>query len=244
MPNPKKNMIKNALSLKGIEGLTDGVFAIVMTLLVLDLGVPILTGTLTHREFMPLLEMWPEFACYFVTFLMLGFVWSMHHRVFSVMKYTDSVSIWLNIICLMFASLLPFSTSFLAANLGQRLPILTYEGNFLFIALFGYLNWSYVTGKYRLVNKDIEAREVRQRKIQFMSGTVLSAIAMAIANVAKHKHRPGRGSSFFACPQKGENDESIQSIDKIPTTATTTAKTNAGQWCLYQRLLPDTDQRI
>ena len=96
------------------------------------------------------------------------------------MKCSDSISIWLNIICMMFASLLPFSTSFLAENIGQRLPILTYEGNFLFIALLGYLNLSYVTGKYRLVNRDIDAREVRQRKIQFMSGVVLSAIAIGI----------------------------------------------------------------
>jgi uncharacterized membrane protein len=174
-------MIKNALSLKGLEGLTDGVFAIVMTLLVLDLGVPVLKGTSIHQGIVPLLEMWPQFACYFVTFLMLGFVWSMHHRVFSVMKYSDSISIWLNIICMMFASLLPFSTSFLAQNMGQRLPILTYEGDFLFIALLGYFNWSYATGKYRLVNKDIDPREVRQRKIGFMSGTVLSAIAMGVA---------------------------------------------------------------
>jgi uncharacterized membrane protein len=181
MPNPKKNIIKNALSLKGIEGLTDGVFAIVMTLLVLDLGVPILTGSSTRQGFAPLFEMWPEFACYFVTFLMLGFVWSTHHRVFSVMKYSDSISIWLNIICMMFASLLPFSTSFLAQNVGQRLPIVAYEGNFLFIALLGYLNWSYVTGKYRLVNRDIDLHEVRQRKIQFMSGVAISAIAIGIA---------------------------------------------------------------
>ena len=181
MTNSKQHMIKNALSLKGLEGLTDALFAIVMTLLVLELGVPVFIGTSTHQEFMQLLEMWPKFACYFVTFLMLGFVWSVHHRVFSIMKCSDSLSIWLNIICMMFAALLPFSTSLLSENMGQQLPILIYEGNFFIIALLGYLNWLYVTGKYRLVNRDIDLREVRQRKILFMSGMVYSAIAMGVA---------------------------------------------------------------
>jgi uncharacterized membrane protein len=97
------------------------------------------------------------------------------------MKCSDSVSIWLNIICMMFASLLPFSTSLLAEYIGQQLPILIYEGNYFMLALLGYLNWLYVTGKYRLVDTDIDLREVRQRKILFMSGMVYAAIAMGVS---------------------------------------------------------------
>ena len=137
MPNSKKQIIKNALSLKGLEGLTDAVFAIVMTLLVLVLAIPVFTGNSMNSQLSQLFEMWPKFVCYFVTFLMLGFIWSVHHRVFSFMKCLDSVSMWLNIICMMFASLLPFSTSFLAEYMGQKLPVLVYEGNYFMISLFG-----------------------------------------------------------------------------------------------------------
>jgi uncharacterized membrane protein len=79
MTHSEQHMIKNALSLKGLEGLTDALFAIVMTLLVLDLAIPVFKGSSIHQQSTQLLEMWPKFACYFVTFLMLGFVWSVHH---------------------------------------------------------------------------------------------------------------------------------------------------------------------
>jgi uncharacterized membrane protein len=76
----QQHVIKTALSPSRLEALTDPVFAIVMTLLVLGLGVPMFKGSSMHQEFTQLLEMWPEFASYFVTFLVLGFIWSVHHR--------------------------------------------------------------------------------------------------------------------------------------------------------------------
>ena len=134
-----------------------------------------------HQEFTQLLEMWPKFATYVVTFLMLGFIWHVHHRVFVLIKRSDSVLIWINIICLMFTSLLPFSTSLLAEYRGQQLPLLIYEGNYLMCMLTGYANWLYATGKYRLVDTDIDSREVRRRKIMWLSGTVFVAIAMGVS---------------------------------------------------------------
>ena len=66
-----------------------------MTVLVLELGVPAVTGgsasaELTHR----LLEMWPKFASYAITFLMLGFMWSIHHYQFRIIRHSDSVLAW------------------------------------------------------------------------------------------------------------------------------------------------------
>ncbi len=181
MPNSEQHMIRTALSPNRLEALTDGVFAIVMTLLVLGLGVPVFKGSSMHQEFTQLLEMWPKFASYFVTFLVLGFIWSVHHRQFSVFKRSDSVLIWLNIIFLMFISLLPFSTSLLAEYMGQQLPVLIYEGNFFMCTLLGYLKWLYAAGKYRLVDTDLGLREVRRRRITLLIGTVLAPIAMGIS---------------------------------------------------------------
>ena len=84
MPNSEQRMIKTALSPNRLEALTDGVFAIAMTLLVLGLGEPVLKGSLMHQEFTQLLDMWPKFISYVVTFLMLGYMWSMHHWQFSL----------------------------------------------------------------------------------------------------------------------------------------------------------------
>jgi uncharacterized membrane protein len=181
MSTAEHYMRKPGLSLYRVEALTDGVFAIVMTLLVLGLGVPVFKGSSMHQEFTQLLEMWPKFASYVVTFLMLGFIWSVHHRQFSLIKRSDSLLVWLNIIFLIFVALLPFSTSLLGEYMGQQLPILVYEGNIFMCILFGYTKWSYATGKYRLVDTDIDSHEIRRRKIILLGSMAFVAIAMGIS---------------------------------------------------------------
>ena len=181
MPNSEQRMIKNALSPNRLEALTDGVFAIVMTLLVLGLGEPVLKGSSMHQEFTQLLDMWPKFISYAVTFLVLGYMWSMHHWQFSFIKRADSMLIWTNILFLMFTALLPFSTSLLGDNMGHQLPVLLYGGNFMACMLMCFIKWSYATGKYRLVDAGIDWHEVKIRNITVMAGIVLFAIAMGIS---------------------------------------------------------------
>ena len=109
-----RGIAKITLSPRRIEALTDGVFAIVMTLLVLELSVSAIAEGSVHAELWPrLIDMWPKFLSYAVTFLMLGFMWIFHHRQFSHIKRSDNVFAWINIIALMFVALLPFSTSML-----------------------------------------------------------------------------------------------------------------------------------
>jgi uncharacterized membrane protein len=181
MTNSEQRIIKNALPLNRLEALSDAVFAIVMTLLVLDLSVPVFRGSSMHQQFTQLLEMWPKFAGYVVTFLMLGFIWSIQHHSFSFLKRSDSVSVWIHIIGLMFISLLPFSTSLLGEYVGQRLPILMYEGNCFICLLIGYIAWLYATGKYRLVDLDVDPHEVRMGKVGPLIALAVLAIAMGVS---------------------------------------------------------------
>jgi uncharacterized membrane protein len=181
MPNSEQRIIKNALSTNRIEALTDGVFAFAMTILVLGLGEPILNGSSMHQEFTQLLDMWPKFTSYVVTFLMLGYMWCMHHWQFSFIKRSDVVLVWINILFLMFTALLPFSTLLLGEYMGQQLPVLVYGGNFLACMLMCYIKWSYATGKYRLVDIDIDWHEVRIRNTTVMVGIAFFVIAMGIS---------------------------------------------------------------
>ena len=80
-----------------VEALTDGVFAIVMTLLVLELSIPVISGTsagtlLTHR----LIEMWPKYLSYVVSFLVLGLWWLYHHGVFENINRVDGRLLYYN----------------------------------------------------------------------------------------------------------------------------------------------------
>jgi uncharacterized membrane protein len=132
-------------------------------------------------ELTQLLDMWPKFISYVVTFLTLGYMWSMHHWQFSFIKRSDCVLIWINILFLMFTSLLPFSTLLLGEYMGQQLPVLIYGGNFMVCMLMCYIKWSYATGKYRLVDKDVDWHEIRIRNTTVMIGIALFAVAMGIS---------------------------------------------------------------
>ena len=93
-----RRMPRINLSPHRIEALTDAVFAIVMTLLVLELSIPVIAEDSAHYElWLRLINMWPKFLSYGVTFLMLGFMWIFHHRRFSHIKRTDNVFSWINI---------------------------------------------------------------------------------------------------------------------------------------------------
>ena len=178
MTNTKQPVTGSASSPNRLLALTDGVFAVVMTLLVLGLTVPVLKGSSMSQDADQLLEMWPQFACYFVTFVISGFIWTVHHYLFGMVNRADSVLVWINIIFLMFVSLLPFSTSLMAANFGHRLPTLIYEDGFLVCQLAGFLSFSYVTGRYRLTDTGISAHEIRARRASWIMGIALVAIAI------------------------------------------------------------------
>jgi uncharacterized membrane protein len=185
MSDAKPGMIKKALSPSRVEALTDGVFAIVMTILVLELGVPIITGEPSHTELtVRLVAMWPKFLSYFVTFLMLGFMWSVHYYQFSSVKRSDSVLVWLNIIFLMFMSLLPFSTSLLGEHMNEQVSVFIYGGNFIACILIRYFQWSYAVKNYRLVDRDIKPFEVKQPKIMLPMGVAVFIIGMGLSFIS------------------------------------------------------------
>ena len=99
-----------------IETLSDGIFAIVMTLLILEFHVPNLPSNAPNVEVAPaLMALWPKFISYIVAFVSLGFFWVGHHIMYHGIRRADRTLLWLNIFFFMFVSLLPFSTSVLNA---------------------------------------------------------------------------------------------------------------------------------
>jgi len=128
-----------------VETVSDGVFAIVMTLLVLELKVPELprdapTADVWH-EFRAL---GPIFFSYFVTFTLAGVFWFWHHRAFHELTRVDGPLFALNLAFLSFVSLLPFSTAMLGAfRLRQPISLACYFGNLLGLALTLMVFWLY-----------------------------------------------------------------------------------------------------
>ena len=89
--------------------LTDGVIAIIITILVLDIKVPELGSGQSLAE--SLTEIRPTFTSFVVSFLLVGMFWTLHRQTFSQVRYIDHNAVWLNLVFLLFISLVPFASS-------------------------------------------------------------------------------------------------------------------------------------
>jgi uncharacterized membrane protein len=120
-----------------VEAFSDGVIAVAITLLVLDIKVPDPDGpgSLAHR----LGEQWPNYAAYVVSFLTIGVIWINHHALLRRLHTIDHSILVLNVLLLMTIVALPFTTSLLAeyltADRGARLAAAIYGGSFLLMSL-------------------------------------------------------------------------------------------------------------
>jgi uncharacterized membrane protein len=168
-----------------LEALSDGVFAIVMTILVLEISIPLVTGTSANTELLRrLLEMWPQFLAYGVSFLVLGVIWINHHLMFHHIRRADSKLVWLNILTLMFVALVPFSTSLLGEYGETQTAVVVYGVNILLTLIMAFILWAYATGKYRLVDRDIDPKLVRRTKFMFLFASLLFLLAIGISFIS------------------------------------------------------------
>lgn len=131
-----------------IEALSDGIFAIVMTLLILEIRVPDLPPSAPNVEVGPaLVALWPKFLSYIVTFVSLGFFWVGHHFMYHGIRRADRTLLWLNIFFFMFVSLLPFSTSVLNAFSEAFIAPLFFGANLSLIGWILFFQWYYATNQ-------------------------------------------------------------------------------------------------
>jgi len=167
-----------------IEALTDGVFAIVMTLLVLDISIPEIARSSVQAE-LPrrLLELWPKFYSYVLSFVVLGLMWISHRRIFHYIKRSNTGLLWINIIFLMFVALIPFSTSLIGDYRMEQVPFVVYGINLFLIFATMFILWTYATGKYRLVDSEIDPRLVKKRKLSIITPSLIVVLTIGISFV-------------------------------------------------------------
>ena len=97
-----------------VEAFSDGVFAIIITLLVLDLHVPRTDELDGHSLAQALLQQWPLYVSYMLSFLQVGVVWANHHTMFHYIHHSDHVLLFHNLMLLLCTALLPFTTAIFA----------------------------------------------------------------------------------------------------------------------------------
>ena len=178
MPRPT-----SGLSSSRVESLSDGVFSIVMTLLVLDLRVPDIGASGGATQLRDALgALWPYAVGYVLSFVTAGSLWIAHRGQYHFIRRTDRPLLWINIIFLVFVSAIPFFTALLARYPSFRLPIVLYGANMICALLALFWHWSYATRGQRLASADLTAEAVfaQSRRILIASAIYLTAIAGAI----------------------------------------------------------------
>jgi uncharacterized membrane protein len=137
-------MMNPELGKNRIEALSDGIFAIVMTLLVLELHVPELPAAATNHELAPALwKLWPHFLTYAASFVSLGIYWVAHHNMYHAIRRSNRALLCLNILFFMLVSLLPFSTSVLNAFKQTQVALLFFGANVALIGWALFAQWAY-----------------------------------------------------------------------------------------------------
>lgn len=178
------------LSTARLEALVDGVFAVAMTLLVLNLTVPreptnltaaVLTQRLLHeltdRRFTLTL------LTYAISFVVAGNYWVGHHNQFPIIRRTDRVLLWITIVFLMSVTCIPFSTALLGAYPGQQIAVLVYGGNLVVIGLILAVQWWYATSNHRLTDTDLNPQLAQWAMRRILMGPFAYLLAMGLSFV-------------------------------------------------------------
>lgn len=164
-----------------LETLTDGLFAIAMTILVVTIQIPIGPIHTADLFVQTTSEIIPKFAVYFLSFLLLAVFWVDHHMFYLVKKSNFTLT-WLNIFWLMFIALLPLSTSIIAQFPEYQLAQLIFDFNLLFIGLFFYIIWSYSLDRGLISEKVKPYYPYIKRSLLFMPIVISVTILFTFIN--------------------------------------------------------------
>lgn len=167
-------------SIERLTALSDGLFAVAMTLLVLDLRVPVSTAGSAYSEhglWGALLRLGPSFAAYLLSFTMLGTFWLAQHTLLGIFGRCDRTLTWINLGFLFVVSLLPFSAALLAHYARLQLAVGVYWLNILLLG--AGLEWAARYGRKAFVPKN--ATQVRARLTTFRRRILLAQALYALA---------------------------------------------------------------
>jgi uncharacterized membrane protein len=116
-----------------LSAFSDGVIAIIITIMVLELKVPHEAG------WQPLIDLAPAFMSYVLSFIYLAIYWNNHHHLLHTVSHVNGTILWANMHLMFWLSLIPFATGWLGENHFERLPTAVYGVSLLMASLAYYL---------------------------------------------------------------------------------------------------------
>lgn len=169
-----------------LEAFSDGVFAIAITLLVLDLNVPAPAGLNGQSLRGALAHQWPSYFAYLVSFLVIGIMWINHHALCTLARRVQRVTLFANLFLLLTVSVIPFPTRLLATYLTARsgdahTAAAIYAATMLVSALAFTLLYLGFTRDARLQHTPIPPEALRSALRRFSAGGLCYAATIALA---------------------------------------------------------------
>jgi len=168
--------------------LSDGVFAIALTILVLDIKLPASFNTFdfTLRELLKALEgLEPNIFAYVISFLVIGISWRSHDLTFHYVKRYNTTIFWLNLLYLLFVAFIPFPTSVLAVSINV-VSVVFYASCLAIAQGLEAALWIYSTRVHtsRLIEEDINPHLVTYHTIMFLAAPIIFLLSIGLAFIA------------------------------------------------------------
>jgi uncharacterized membrane protein len=170
-----------------LEAFSDGVIAIAITLLVLEIRVPHIEGATPDALWDALGDLWPNYLGYVISFATIGIMWANHHTIFRLIDRTDHYLVLANLLFLFFVAAIPFPTALMADYLGhpaERVAMIVYSGWFLLTALSYNVLWLYASTGNRLIDPNASPGAVRAISSRFRLGPPAYGLAFLLAFIS------------------------------------------------------------
>jgi len=176
---PKDASSEKIVELARLGNLSDGVFAIALTLLVLDLRVP--TDVLASDLPASLLALAPRLLVYLISFIIIGGAWGSHQRMISQINRGDGLLVWFNLLSLLFVTLIPATAALLASYPQTFAAILCFAVNVILIQLSARWLWRHASSS-KLINPLLDSRVVVNvsRRLTLSAGAFAFSLPLAL----------------------------------------------------------------
>jgi uncharacterized membrane protein len=174
---------EGAMSSERLKAFSDGVIAIIITIMILELKAP------DGEDFSALAKLWPTFLAYVVSFTYVAIYWNNHHHLFQLVESIDGGVLWANLVLLFCLSLLPFATAWAAETEFASAPMALYGAN-LFACATAYLV---------LVRTLLRAQGAGSKLHAAIGGDAKGKVSMAlyVAGIAASAWKPWLAGAFY-----------------------------------------------
>ncbi len=164
-----------------LEALGDGIFSVAMTILVIELALPVVKGDDWSDFLHALHRSWQGFLCYMISFIVLGIMWFGHRMMFEYIGRTNRYFIFLGVLFYMVVCFVPFSTRFLAQDTMKWYAIMVYGVNLSLCNLTLYAQWLYGINRSTLLEKELPPEVKKEAQRLFLLSPLVYAIAIGLS---------------------------------------------------------------